>query len=111
MAILDTAKTIAELAKKGMTVELQEKIVELREEVIALKEENVQLRDENLQLKQDLAGYSKGAKCPKCLKPAWKVESSKPSKTGLGRLGVIDRTYKCSECGFTETHTETPGRK
>ena len=100
MAILDTAKTVAELAKKGMTVELQEKIMELRD---------TQLRNVNLQLRQDLEGYSKGAQCPKCLKPAWKVESSKPSKTGLGRLGVIDRTYKCSECGFTETHTETPG--
>ena len=54
MAILDTAKTIAELAKKGMSVELQEKIMELREEVIALKEENIQLRNENLQLKQNL---------------------------------------------------------
>ena len=109
MAIMDTAKTIAELAKKGMTVELQEKIMELREDVMALKEENVQLRNENLMLKQQLENYSKGEKCPKCLKPAWKVESSRPSKTGLGRLGVIDRTYKCAECGFTETHTETPG--
>ncbi len=109
MAIIETAKTIAELAKKGMTVELQEKIMELRVEAMDMKEEIIQLRDENSQLRQDLEEYSKGAKCPKCLRPAWKVESSKPSKTGLGRLGVIDRTYKCSDCGFTETHTETPG--
>lgn len=108
MTILDTVKTIADLAKKGMTVELQEKIVELREEVMALKEENIRLRDENLQLKRQIDSYAKGEKCPKCLKPAWKVESSKPNNTGLGQLGAIDRTYKCSECGFTETHIETP---
>ncbi len=111
MAILDTVKIIAELAKKGMTVELQEKIMELRTEVMALKEENIRLRDENIQLKHQLDSYTKGEKCPKCLKPAWKVESSKPHSSGLGDLGVIDRTYKCSECGFTEVHTETPGIK
>ncbi len=107
MAILDTAKTIAELAKKGMTVELQEKIVELREEVIALKEENVQLREENLQLKQQLNGYAKGNLCPKCKKDTWQLEESKPHPI-MQDMGIILRTYKCSQCGFSEEYDYTP---
>jgi regulator of replication initiation timing len=110
MAILDTVKTIAELAKKGMTVELQEKIVELREEVMALKEENIRLRDENLKLKQELDLYTKGDICPRCKKPTWKLESSKPHET-FGNLGVIARVYKCSDCGLTEEYTITPDGK
>jgi len=100
MGAIETAKIIAELAKKGMTVELQEKIMELREEVMALKEENVQLRNVNLELEQQIENYSKGEKCPKCLRPGWKIESSKPNENGFGDLGAIDRTYKCTECGF-----------
>jgi regulator of replication initiation timing len=110
MAILETAKIIAELAKKGMTVELQEKIVELREEVMALKEENIQLRDENLQLKQELDRYTKGDVCPRCKKPTWKLESSQPHST-FGNLGVIARVYKCSDCGLSEEYTITPNGK
>lgn len=51
MDVLDTVKKVADLAKKGLTVELQEKIMELREEVLAIKEEVVSLRQENQALK------------------------------------------------------------
>jgi len=107
MAIIDTAKTIAELARKGMSVELQEKIIELREEVMALKEENIQLRDENLQLKQRLDSCTKGDICPKCRKPTWQLEESKPHPI-MKDVGVILRTYKCSDCGFTEDYNISP---
>lgn len=110
MNIMETMKTITDLAKKGMTVELQEKIVELREEVIGLKEENITLRDENLRLRQQVEGYTKGNPCPKCNKAGWKVESSQPHPK-FGRLGAIERTYSCSECGFTEKHTLTATEK
>ena len=110
MGAIETMKTIAELAQKGMTIELQEKIVTLREEVVGLKEENVQLREENIALRQELEKYTKGNTCPKCGKAAWKLESSKPHSQ-LGDLGVIERTYKCSECGFSEKHTHTPDGK
>lgn len=106
MEILDTIKTITELAKKGLTVELQEKIVELREEVMALKEENIRLRDENLNLKQDLDGYTKGNICPRCKKPTWKLKSSKPHPI-MHHAGVLIRTFKCEECGFMEEYNYT----
>lgn len=110
MGAIETMKTITELAQKGMTIELQEKIVKLREEVVGLKEENIRLREENVALKQEIERYTKGDICPKCGKAAWKLESSKPHPR-LGRLGVIERTYKCSECGFSEKHTLTPNGK
>lgn len=52
MAIIDTTKIIAELIKKGATVELQEKVMQLREEALELQEENLRLKTENLELKK-----------------------------------------------------------
>ena len=52
MAIIDTSKTIVELAKKGMTIELQEKIKQLREEALELQEENLKLKTDNIKLKK-----------------------------------------------------------
>lgn len=100
MNIMETMKAITELAKKGMTVELQEKIVELREEVVRLKEENIIL-------KQKVEEYSKGDRCPKCRKHKWKLEYSRPHPQ-FGEVGGIERTYKCSECGFSEKYIVTP---
>jgi len=80
--------------------------MELREEVIALKEENLQLRSENLELKKQIDVLSKGEPCPRCRKPTWTVEDSKPHPQ-FGTLGAIERTYKCSECGLTEKRTIT----
>jgi len=51
-SIINTSKVVYELAKKGMTVELQEKIMQLREEALELQEENLTLKKENLQLKE-----------------------------------------------------------
>src|SRR5690349_17089610 len=53
MAILDTAKDIYDLAKKGLTIELQEKIMELREEALALQEENQQLRHRLMEFEEN----------------------------------------------------------
>jgi hypothetical protein len=52
MSVVDTAKTAYDLAKKGMTVEFQEKIMQLREEALELQEENLRLRKENRELKE-----------------------------------------------------------
>ena len=105
MSILDTMQTIAKLAKSGMTLELQEKIVELREEVLELKEENLRLREECLQAKQELEKCTKGDLCPKCRKPAWSLQSSRPHPT-FGRMGALEKTFKCSECGYSEARMD-----
>lgn len=44
MSIIDTAKDVYELAKKGATIELQEELLKMREEALALQEENLELR-------------------------------------------------------------------
>jgi Zn ribbon nucleic-acid-binding protein len=105
MNILDTMQTITKLAKAGMTIELQEKIVELREEVLELKEENLRLREECLQAKQELERFTKGDLCPKCKKPAWSLQSSRPHPT-LGRVGVLEKTFTCGECGYSEARMD-----
>jgi len=109
MSVMDTMKTITDLAKKGMTVGLQEKIMQLREEVIALKEENMRLRSENATLKLTVDRSYTGEQCPKCKKGNWEFVSSRPHPI-FGPLGSLERTYKCSACGFSETHIFDPDK-
>ena len=45
---------ILSLAKKGMTLEAQEKIIELRDAYVELQDENLTLKTENRDLKQQL---------------------------------------------------------
>lgn len=54
MAFLETAKDVYDLAKKGMTIELQEKIMELREQALALQEDNHRLRARVAELERKL---------------------------------------------------------
>jgi len=54
MSLVDTAKSAYDLAKKGMTVEFEEKIMQLREEALQLQEENLQLKKENRELRDQI---------------------------------------------------------
>ncbi len=54
MSIDKTATQILNLAKKGFTIDLEEKIMKLRVEAIDLQKENLKLKEENIQLKQQL---------------------------------------------------------
>jgi len=51
--IVDLSKRIGDLAKAGMTMELQEKIVELRSAILDVKDELITLRQENQALKAE----------------------------------------------------------
>ena len=108
MAIIDTSKIIVELAKKGMTVELQEKIMQLREEALELQAENLRLKTENLELKkkEELQEkiefkrnvyYREGDEvphCPYCYeKSKLLIHLSFQGKESTGRL-----IYDCHEC-------------
>ncbi|WP_445947146.1 hypothetical protein [Shewanella sp.] len=105
---LPSYKDIAELIKKGATIEAQEKIMELRESALELQEENINLKNKILELQQKVRKLEsfEGEACPKCRKPAWVVESSKPDRE-FGDLGGIRREYKCTDCGFTESQLIT----
>lgn len=51
MSLIETAKAVYDLAKKGMSTELKEKLTQLREEALELQEENLNLKNEYLLLK------------------------------------------------------------
>ncbi|MEX2409924.1 MAG: hypothetical protein WD607_00905 [Candidatus Paceibacterota bacterium] len=97
-------KSIVELLKKGATIEAQEQIMQLREAAIQLQEENINLKNKILELQEKVRKLESfdGEPCPKCRRPAWIVESSKPDPK-FGALGSIRREYRCTECGFTES--------
>ena len=48
---VELSRQVAELVKKGVTLELQERITELREAVLNAKDEVLTLREENQQMK------------------------------------------------------------
>ncbi|WP_114277903.1 hypothetical protein [Thioalbus denitrificans] len=106
---LPNYKDIVELLKKGATIEAQEKIMELREAALELQEENINLKNQVIELQGKVRKLEsfEGEPCPKCRKPAWVVESSKPDPQ-FGDLGGIRREYRCTECGFTESQLVTP---
>ena len=106
---LPNYKDIVELLKKGATIEAQEKIMELREAALTIQEENIYLKNQVLELQEKVRKLEsfEGEPCPKCRKPAWVVESSKPDPR-FGKLGGIRREYRCTECGFTESQLVTP---
>jgi predicted nucleic-acid-binding Zn-ribbon protein len=45
--------------------------------------------------------------CPKCKNNSYELISTKPHKH-LGIVGVKDRLYRCSQCGFEEIKTVEP---
>jgi hypothetical protein len=102
-------KDIVELMKKGATLEAQEKIMELREAALDLQEENINLKNKVLEIEEKVRKLEsfEGEPCPKCRKPSWVVESSEPDRQ-FGDLGGIRRTYRCTECGFSEDQLITP---
>lgn len=54
MSLLDNVKDIVELAKKGMTVELQQKLMEFQERELSLREENLVLKERVKELEEIL---------------------------------------------------------
>lgn len=106
---LPSYKSIAELIKKGATIEAQEKIMQLREAAVELQEENINLKNTVLELQEQIRKLEsfEGERCPRCQRPTWVVGSSKPDRQ-FGDLGAIRREYRCSECGFTESQLVTP---
>ena len=83
--------------------------MELREAAVELQEENIELRNTVLDLQERVRKLEsfEGEPCPRCRRPAWIVESSKPDAQ-FGRLGAVRREYRCTECGFTESGLVTP---
>jgi DNA-binding transcriptional MerR regulator len=97
-------KEIIDLIKTGATIEAQEKIMELRQSALELQEANVELRERIIELEARVKEleHADGESCPRCKKRTWVVVSSKPDPI-FGDMGGTRRTYKCEECGLTES--------
>ena len=106
---LPNYKDIIDLVKTGATIEAQEKIMELRQSALAIQEKNVELQNRVLELEARVKELesAEGEPCPRCRKKSWVVETSAPDRT-FGDLGGVRRTYKCAECGLTESLLVTP---
>jgi hypothetical protein len=103
-----TAKVAYDLAKKGMSIELQEKLMQLREEALELQGENLKLKTENLKLKkkeelQEKVKFKRkvyfqdGDEVPFC---PYCYEKSKLliHLSGPHKLDNVRQHYRCSEC-------------
>ena len=84
MSLIETAKDVFDLVKKGATIGLQERLMTLREEALEMQEENLTLRtrvkdlEEKVRLREELAfdgelywmqnpdGKREGPFCQKC---------------------------------------------
>ena len=107
MAIIDTSKLIVELAKKGMSLELQEKIMQLREEALELQEENLRLKTENLKLKKKeelhfkrKVYYREGDEVP-FYPYCYEKSNLLIHLNGPRKRAEEGQLYDCQECGTT----------
>lgn len=108
-SLVDTAKIVYDLAKKGITVEFQEKVMQLREEALELQEENLTLKKENLKLKEQIelqetvkfkrrVYWRDGDEipfCPYCFEKSHRlIHLCAPRKDGKFDI------YRCEDCGI-----------
>ncbi len=111
MSVVETAKTLGELAKKGMHVDLQEKIIQLREEALELQEENLQLRNENRELREKVAlqetvhfkrrvYWRDGDETPYC-PYCWEKSKTLIHLSGPSKASSRPDLFVCQECRIT----------
>jgi hypothetical protein len=117
MSVVDTAKTAYDLAKKGLTVEFQEKIMQLREEALELQEENLRLKKDNGELRervelQETVAFRRrvywrdGDDVPFCQYCRETSHVLIHLAGGQGTDADGKRHYRCPEC---ETYYRVPG--
>lgn len=84
---------------RNLVADLSIELAEVKLKAASLLEENAGLREQLLKLQS--AG---GERCPKCGNRTFELIGSRPHPT-FGEVGVVERTYKCSDCGFQEAKT------
>lgn len=108
---IDIVKRLRAVNENIKNAEFSNLIADLNLEFADLKLKLAGVVEENVKLKTRIRELenSEGDPCPKCRKRTWELESSRPDPQ-FGDLGGIRRTYKCSDCGFTEQKLITPGQ-
>jgi len=111
MSLVENAKDIYELVKKGATIELQEKLMQFREEAMDLQEENLKLRNRIQELEEEASkrdellfdgevywrkksnGSNDGPFCQKCYDTKGQLVRLQDAKRF-----VAHRDWLCFEC-------------
>jgi hypothetical protein len=108
---VDLLKSLRAANEKVKNAEFALLIADLNLEFADVKLKLAGVIEENLKLKERVRTLesAEGDPCPKCRKRTYQLESSRPDAT-FGSLGGLRRTYKCSECGFSESKLVTPER-
>jgi hypothetical protein len=107
---VDLARRLRQLNEKLKNAEMSNLLGDLALELGEIKLRLADVLAENAALKEKVMQLERAETdpCPKCRKRTWGLVESKPSRH-MGDMGVVDRTYRCGECGFTETYTGVPG--
>ena len=100
---ISIAGRLREVGKNVENAEFKNLLADLNLELSESKLKLSGLIDENTELKKkirDLTSAS-GETCPECKNQTFSIASSRPDPT-FGELGGIQRTHRCSACGFSE---------
>lgn len=107
---VDLARKLRQVNEKLKDAEMANLLGDLALELGEIKLRLADVLSENAALIEKVALLERADAdpCPKCRKRSWELAESKPSRH-MGDMGVLDRTYRCTDCGFSETYTVVPG--
>jgi C4-type Zn-finger protein len=94
--VQDASAKIHDAELKNLVGDLSLKVAELKVQLANMIDENTDLKGQVKTLQQ-----ADGEPCPRCRKRTWAVIASAPHPM-FGDMGALLRTYRCSECGFSE---------
>jgi len=103
-----TAITIAsrlrEIGKNIENAEFKNLIADLSLKLADAKLKIADLVSENAEMKEQIHALTSasGERCPKCSNRTFEIISTKPHPI-MGDLGIKERQYECSGCGFSES--------
>jgi hypothetical protein len=109
---LRALESLREQSKSSNDSTLKENISKLYDTMLDLKSAVLRVEEDNAELRakiRELENPAMGNPCPKCRKPGWQLESSRPDPE-FGHLGAKRMSYKCSFCGFTDSEMVTAKR-
>lgn len=107
--VVDLLKRLPAANENIKNADFANLIADLNLEFADVKMKLAGVIEENLKLKEQIRVLqaADGDPCPKCRKRTYQLEGSRPDPT-FGDMGAIRRTYKCSDCGFSEQKLITP---
>ncbi len=99
-------KQLKEKNEAGSSAEIAPILKELESQLAQAKAQATDLLEEKGKLEKKLIKIkeSSGDICPKCKSNTYNLSESRPHPL-FGEVGMKERTYLCSTCGFKESKT------